>query len=181
MISQHLRGEKLVIAGFAGIGKTTVASKYSNVFDLESTTYEWDNAEYCHLPIERLKGLERISNPLWPQNYVDAIKSKMLEYDVLLVKSGPDILDVYDAANIPYVICYPCAEDLEVYRQRYILRGNSAEYAEKMFDSYNSKVQNWNNRPNPKIILNRGEMLETYLLNNGYVNFACQRRNHTNE
>ena len=173
MIRVYVPNEKpLIIAGFAGIGKTTVAKKYNNVRDLESTAYEWDNTRYCHKSMEQIKGLERITNPLWPQNYIHEIRAKMLDYDVLLVKSGPDILDVYDAEGIPYVICYPCKDDLAVYRQRYILRGNSVEYAEQMIESYHWKVQNWNERPNPKIVLGCGEMLETYLLKSGYVSCA---------
>jgi len=85
-----------VIAGFAGIGKTTLARKYKNVYDLDGTIYEWDNSGYEDLAIEQLKGLKRNPNPLWSQNYINAIKDKMQEYDILLVKSGPDILDVYD-------------------------------------------------------------------------------------
>jgi len=116
-----------IIAGFAGIGKTTVAKKYKNVYDI-----------------------------------------KMREYDILFVKSHPDILEVCDEENIPYIICYPCKEDLEVYKQRYRDRGNSPEYIEKTINSYDFKVQRWSEKSAKRIVLRHNEMLETYLLNNVY-------------
>jgi len=158
----------IVIAGFAGIGKTTLAKKYINVCDLDSTAYNWHNTEHENFNDEQLKGLIRKPNPLWPQNYIDEIKNKMQEYDILLVKSNPDILEIYDREGIPYIICYPCKEALNEYKQRYVNRGNNAIYIEKTINSYDLKVQKWNEKPNDKIVLKLNEMLETYLLKNGY-------------
>jgi len=160
--------ECTIIAGFAGIGKTTVATKYKNVYDLESTRYEWDCAEYKDIAVERLKGKERIKNPLWPQNYIDEIKDKMQEYDILFVKAHPDILEVYDKENIQYVICYPCKQALGEYKRRYVERGNSAEYMERTINSYDWKVKRWSENPSNKIILGENEVLEVYLIKNGY-------------
>ena len=158
-----------VIAGFAGIGKTSLAKKYKNVFDLESTAYKYDNTGSECFNEEQLKGRKRGLNPLWPQNYINEIKAGMWEYDILLVKSNPDILKIYDKENISYIICYPCREALIEYKQKYIHRGNSAEWIERTINSYDSKVQQWDENPNKKIVLNRGETLEAYLINNGYV------------
>ena len=160
--------ECIIIAGFAGIGKTALARKYKNVCDLDSTTYNWDNTGYKDFTVEQLKGLTRKPNPLWPQNYINEIKVKMQEYDILLVKSNPGILEIYDKENIPYVICYPCKEALKEYKQRYKNRGNNTQYSEKTINSYDLKVQKWNKNPNNKIILKPNETLETYLINNGY-------------
>ena len=160
--------KSIVIAGFPGIGKTTLARKYKNVCDLDSVAYNWDNAEYTDFSEEQIKGMTRNPNPFWPQNYIGEIKAKMQEYDILLVKSNPDILELYDKENISYMICYPCKEALEEYRQRYIKRGNSAEYIERTLGSYDLKVQKWNESLSEKIILKCNEMLETYLINNGY-------------
>ena len=53
----------LIIAGFAGIGKTTLAKKYKNVIDLESSIYKWDNTGFEDVPVEQRKGIIRKENP----------------------------------------------------------------------------------------------------------------------
>lgn len=76
-----------IIAGFAGIGKTTLANKYKNVIDLESSYYKWDNTGITNISIEKSKGMKnRIKNPNWPQNYYDAIKEASKKYDIVLVQ-----------------------------------------------------------------------------------------------
>ena len=160
--------ECTVIAGFAGIGKTTIAKKYKNVCDLDSTNYNWDNTEYKDFTEEQLKGLHRNPNPLWPENYINEIKTKMQEYDILFVKSNPAMLKIYDKENIAYKICYPCKEALDEYIERYASRGNNIEYITHTISSYDLKVQKWNENPNEKIILKNNETLESYLLSNGY-------------
>lgn len=45
----------LIIAGFAGIGKTTLAKKYKNVIDLESSIYKWDNTGFEDVQLNKEK------------------------------------------------------------------------------------------------------------------------------
>ena len=60
-----------IIAGFATCGKSILGKKYSNVIDLESSPFK--NIMRTDLPVEEQKGTIRELNPLWPQNYYDAI------------------------------------------------------------------------------------------------------------
>ena len=65
----------IVIAGFAGVGKTTLAKKYKNVIDIESSPYKWDYSEVDTSDLEKLKGTKnRKKNSLFPQNYITAVK-----------------------------------------------------------------------------------------------------------
>jgi len=67
----------IIISAFAGLGKTTLGNKYSNVIDLESTNYHWifDIKERTTLNSEELKGIkQRQLNPEWPSNYIRAIQ-----------------------------------------------------------------------------------------------------------
>lgn len=45
----------LIIAGFAGVGKTTLEVKYKNVINLESSIYKWDNTGLEDIPVEARK------------------------------------------------------------------------------------------------------------------------------
>ena len=47
----------LIIAEFAGVGKTTLAKKYKNVIDIESSPYKWDYSGMDITNLENLKGL----------------------------------------------------------------------------------------------------------------------------
>lgn len=61
----------LVIAGFAGVGKTTLAQKYKNVIDIESSIYKWDYSNVDKTDLEKLKGTKnRIKNKGFPENYI---------------------------------------------------------------------------------------------------------------
>lgn len=131
----------LIIAGFAGIGKTTLAKKYKNVIDLESSTYKWDNTGLENVPVEQRKGTLRNPNPNWPHNYIEEIKKQSLYYDIVLVWIHPDVLEIYDKNNIDYVLCYPDKSALNIYEKRYQERGNNKEYINKVINTYDYRIK----------------------------------------
>lgn len=161
--------ETLIIAGFAGIGKTTLAKKYKNVIDIESTNFKWDNSLYENLPTEARKGLKRPQNKNWPINYIEEIKNQSKNYDILLVWIHPDTLDIYDRENINYTLCFPTKESLPYYKARYENRGNNIDYINKVIGNYDIQFDEFNSRPNKKIILNGNETLEDYLIRNNFL------------
>lgn len=61
----------IIIAGFATCGKSILGKKYNNIKDLESSPYK--NIMKNDIPVEKQKGTKRELNPLWAQNYYDAI------------------------------------------------------------------------------------------------------------
>ncbi len=49
----------ILIGGFKAIGKSTLAKKYSNVIDLESSNFEYlMDEELKRIPVEQRKGLK---------------------------------------------------------------------------------------------------------------------------
>ena len=158
----------LIIAGFAGIGKTTLANKYKNVIDLESSIYKWDNTGLEDIPVEARNGIIRKENANWPNNYIEEIKKQSLYYDIILVWIHPDVLKIYDENNIDYVLCYPDKDSLKIYEKRYIERGNNKEYIEKVINTYDMRLNQFREKNAPKIILKGNETLEDYLLNHNY-------------
>lgn len=160
--------EKLVIAGFAGIGKTTLSKKYKNVIDLDSSKYAYDDSDLEHLTIEEREGLKRKQNPKWPDNYIKAILDALTTYDFVLVWEREDILEEYRKNHIPFVLCYPKEDALETYKKRYKNRGNNEIYIEKKIGEYQRRIHEFETMKVDKMILSNEETLEDYLLKNGY-------------
>lgn len=156
----------IVIAGFAGVGKTTLAKKYTNVIDIESSPYKWDYTNMDTSNLEKLKGTKnRKINSDFPQNYIKAIKDAQLKYDIVLVWIHPEeILPYYDSNNIDYYLCFPSKDAFKDYEDRFINRGNNRDYIDKVLNSYDKSYEQFKQNPHKKIVLECGETLETALI-----------------
>ena len=87
--------KSIVISGFSGIGKTTLAKKYKNVIDLDAAEFVYDDSNIIHIPFEQRKGEKRNPNKNWPNNYIRAIKDAIQRYDLILVWDREDIIGEY--------------------------------------------------------------------------------------
>jgi len=156
----------IVIAGFAGVGKTTLAKKYENVIDIESSQYKYDYSSTIINDIERVKGdKNRIVNKDFPLNYINAIKNAMKNYDIVLVWIHPEeALPYYDQYGIDYYLCFPSKDALSEYENRFIKRGNTKEYIDRVIGSYDKRYDQFINNKHKKIELSKGETLEDALL-----------------
>jgi len=160
----------LIISGFGGIGKTTLANKYSNVIDLESSKYQYVYPEpTTQEEYEKLKANQnREINPEYPKNYVEAIKDAMTKYDVICVRynsyKNPNFLDTY---GFDYVVCYPTKKAFKKYYiQRFRDRGNTEEFIE-VLQRYHNLCCEISKKTRKKIILREDETLEDALIKKG--------------
>lgn len=156
----------LIIAGFSGIGKTTLAAKYKNVIDLDAAPYVYTDIGLEHLSLEERKGLQRSGNPNWPMNYIRAIQSATKRYDIILVWDRPDIVKMYLSHHIPFLLCYPSRDFSREYYDRFISRGNSKSYANMKIHQYETRLPFYQQLSVDKIILGSKETLEDYLKQN---------------
>lgn len=158
-----------IIAGFGGVGKTTLAKKYKNVLDLESTPYKYVVENYEQYDAEAVKGqgiAKKELNPNFPHNYIAAIQENIGKYDYILVWCHPEqSLPHLDKAGIDYEIFLPTREALDEYRQRFINRGNSEEYVNRVSskEGYDKRLPQWQALNKPIVYLEVGETLESYL------------------
>lgn len=153
----------IVIAGFSGIGKTTIAKKYKNVIDLDASEYVYDDHDILHIPFEQRKGRIRKKNSNWPQNYIKAILEAQAIYDIILVWDREDIIQEYLNHDIEFMLCYPDKKDLINYVKRFENRGNTPEYIEMKLNQYKEKMILFKTLDVKQIVLSNDETLEDYL------------------
>lgn len=153
-----------IIAGMAGIGKSTLAKKYPDIVaDVESSYYAYDNSGLENLTVEERKGILRPSNPEWPNNYIAAIKEAIdVGFPIVCIQLHPDNYEAYRKAGIPFIVVYPEKEALPEYHERLLNRGNSQAFADKIINIYDDFVLGRciKECDNEKWILKKGETLE---------------------
>ena len=160
---------KIIIAGFSGIGKTTIARKYKNVIDLDASEYAYDEKEFLNIDIEKRKGKVRKPNPNQPNNYIEAIKNAINDYDIILVWDREDIIEEYIKNKFDFMVCYPPKNDLDNYVQRYKNRGNSDKYIEMKLNQYDNRIKLYDELKLKRVILNGNETIEDWLFKNNYL------------
>ena len=91
-----------IIAGFAGIGKTTAALRYDNVIDLESSHYFFQLPSNLELEeYEKLKGdCNRVQNPNGMNDYINAIIQAKETYDYVLIALFPTLIEELNKRDI---------------------------------------------------------------------------------
>lgn len=153
----------IIIAGFATCGKSVLGRKYKNIFDLESSPFK--NIMRDDLSVEEQKGTKREINPLWPQNYYDAIKDAIEEYDIVLVQLKPEHFDYFDRHNIKYSIAYPSLDSWNVVEKRCIDRGNNDNFIKRLKEVFIPFYEDSIKRNYQKLyILNGNETFEDVLI-----------------
>ena len=154
----------VIIAASAGCGKTTLAQKYPDIVAyIESSVYKYLLGTMTKAEIEAAKHTKREDNPDFPHNYIDAIINAGKTHKIVCVWLNRIILPEYDRHGIPYILCYPDHEAVMEYRQRFIDRGNNDLFINHVMDTYDYYIDQWETMPGEKIVLHKGETLESRL------------------
>ena len=153
----------MIIAGFPCIGKTTMAKRFDNVFDLSSTKFHYLIED--DLICEKLKGNEnRLTvNPNWPQNYIDEILKIQNKYKIIFILAREYILEELNKLNVDYIIAIPEEGLKQEYLSRALNRGNE----ENFIRGFETRYEKWRSmmfsQPVKKIYLKKGEFIEDAL------------------
>lgn len=154
-----------VISAFAGLGKTYVGAKYKNICDLQSSPYRYNYQNVDSSDYEKLKYAEVKSvNPNWPHNYVEAIKSAIEKYDVVLVPSNEDIRNLLIENKIPFIFVLPSLDSREVLLKRYRGRQNNEKLIKEVMHYFDNWSRESKDYPYPILILEKEKYLEDLLI-----------------
>jgi hypothetical protein len=119
----------MIIAAYAGTGKTHFASLYPQAaIDLVCMPYKYVLTQNTLCDESTKANPENILHDDWPFNYISAIKRNLELGKFVLIPSDLLILALLKEENLPYYLCYPQRNAREIYRTRYINRGNTAEF-----------------------------------------------------
>lgn len=153
----------LVVYGFPAIGKTTVCKKFDNFIDLESSDYHWlFTEEQLKMSVEERKGIDKVKNPAWPQNYFEAIDNARKKYDYIFVAFAG--IEYCQKNDIKYMRIYPSIDQKNDYLKRMKNRGNSDDFLEKMAKNFEDYINGCiDDKRAIKIEMQKGEYLEDCL------------------
>ena len=118
----------MIIAAYAGTGKTTLAEKYPQaVVDFVCMPYKYILKEGISDESSKADP-NNVMQYEWPYNYIDAIKSALPGGKILLIPSDWLVLRLLEQNKFHYTLCYPVRSAKEIYHQRYLNRGNSIDF-----------------------------------------------------
>lgn len=125
---------KSIIAGFPGVGKSAAAKAKDWMFlDMESSDYHWIASSDDN----------KICNPNWPINYVDAILEAARDtgktHIYILISTHNEVLAELDRRRIYYTAVLPRSKD--IYIRRYVGRGNDAVFIQKLEENFESFIK----------------------------------------
>lgn len=158
----------MIIAAFAGTGKTYLGKKYKNVVDLEPAIFKWKFSNDINEIDEKVKGTKKQIRAEWPQNYVNKIIDLDKQYDFVLIGLNKDARELLEKMGHTYYLCFPDKNQKEKYLKRYIDRENPEEFIKKQEYYFDKELPMMYKESMPKMILEEEEFLEEYLLKNNY-------------
>ena len=136
----------MIIAAYAGTGKTTFAETTSGAIDVPSMPYSWILPETDGREGGKLEGekgaLYHLRNPLFPENYaVEILKAERLYHYVLIPTNIFVIRCLQEEFGRRVLLCYPESGLREEYRERFVRRGNSESFLSLFVDGWDGFLE----------------------------------------
>lgn len=134
----------MIIAAYAGTGKSTFAARFSNAADVVSMPRSWilpPIAPEGETELEKGK-LDRLRDPLYPENYIIDILRAEQEYDYVLIPTTMQVIPkLREEYGRKVVLCYPADELKEEYRERFAARGNGEDFLDLFIGTWDSFLE----------------------------------------
>jgi hypothetical protein len=132
----------MIIAAYAGTGKTTLAKmRPDTITDFVCMPYKYEHDDEEKDYEASKANLDYIMRDDWPLNYVSAIKRNMSNDKMLLIPSDYLVLMFLRSEKIPYTLCYPHKDAKEAYLKRFMDRGNTQEFIDIFIGRWNDFIE----------------------------------------
>lgn len=132
----------MIIAAFAGCGKTTFANMNNSTLDLHSMPFKYFLDGRNDLGEEGKADPENVMRPEWPYNYISAIENVMNNYKYVLIPSDFRVMALLEKKQIQYTLVYPHRNSKYEYLERYINRENSRNFLSIFYGNWEWFIDN---------------------------------------
>ena len=153
----------MIIAGFAGIGKTTFCTNNSVAIDFECMPFKYrfdDNTPYEKESVKANPDLD--FNPMWQYEYANKIEELCVENKYKYIAIPTDFLTLYLLTDkgLNYNIVYPKRSLKDEYKKRYIARGNTEHFLDIFVNGWDNFINSLEKfKTGNHIVLNKNEFL----------------------
>lgn len=135
----------MIIAAYAGTGKSTFAQRIEGAADLPIMPCKWilPPTGKIGAELEGEKGaLHRLADPRSPYNYLaEVLKAERVSRFVLIPTDLTIIRHLREDHGRKVVLCYPGEDCREEYRARFVARGNSESFLELFIDGWDGFLE----------------------------------------
>lgn len=132
----------MIIAAYAGVGKTFFAQHVEGAVDLVTMPHSWilPPPDKDAGAFESEKGAHHfLCDPRYPDNYILEILKAEQKYRYVLIPTDIRIIRLLrEEYERKVILCYPTQEQENDYRERFLARGNSEEFLEIFIDCWES-------------------------------------------
>lgn len=119
-----MKKDTLLISAFPGCGKSTIFMMYNKSKNIQ--ILDSDSAFF--------------SKKNFPKNYVEHIKEKIGEVDIIFISSHKEVRDALREENIDFHIFYPSIDRKKEFLENYKNRGSGSIFIKKMSECFETFI-----------------------------------------
>ncbi len=128
----------MIIAAYAGTGKSTFAAQVEDAVDLAVMPYRWILPERTDGETEGEKAAPwLLGDPNYPDNYIEAVLRAERQYRYVIIPTQTWVIErLHKRYGRKVVVCCPTDDCKEEYRQRFLRWGNSENFLDIFIGSW---------------------------------------------
>ena len=165
--------EKIIILAYVGTGKTEMTKRYEGVFNPSSDDYRYVFDKSLSAE-QRKSDPNRVENPEFPNNFINAVSEKLGSNIVVLVLTqklfplyqSKEFQDKVKGARI--ILACPTKDNFDEYEKKFKARGNSETFIDNRRKEFPfitdifEKAQGFE-----KVVIQPGQYLDDALIKHG--------------